>query len=47
MRKRLEDLGLLEIVPPERRGPECLAKLVPEEIERRGKVIRAARITPE
>jgi putative tricarboxylic transport membrane protein len=46
VRKRLEDLGL-EIVPPERRGPEYLAKFVPEEIERWGKVVRAAHITPE
>jgi len=46
LRKRLEDLGL-EIVPPERRGPEYLAKFVPEEIERWAKVVRAARITPE
>ena len=33
MRKRLEDLGV-EIVAPERRTPEYLAKLVPEEIAR-------------
>ena len=46
VRKRLEDLGL-EIVPPERRGPEYLAKFVPEEIERWAKVVRAAHITPE
>ena len=46
VRKRLEDLGL-EIVPPERRGPEYLAKFVPEEIERWGRVVKAARITPE
>jgi tripartite-type tricarboxylate transporter receptor subunit TctC len=46
LRKRLEDLGL-EIVPPERRGPEYLSKFVPEEIERWGKVVRAAHITPE
>jgi tripartite-type tricarboxylate transporter receptor subunit TctC len=46
LRKRLEDLGL-EIVPPERRGPEYLAKFVPEEIARWGKVVRAAHITPE
>ena len=46
VRKRLEDLGL-EIVPPERRGPEYLAKFVPEEIERWGKVVKAARIEPE
>jgi len=46
VRKRLEDLGL-EIVPPERRGPEYLAKFLPEEIERWGKVVRAAGIKPE
>jgi tripartite-type tricarboxylate transporter receptor subunit TctC len=46
LRKRLEDLGL-EIVPPERRGPEYLAKFLPQEIERWGKVVVAARITPE
>jgi tripartite-type tricarboxylate transporter receptor subunit TctC len=46
LRKRLEDLGL-EIVPPERRGPEYLAKFVPEEIARWGKVVRAAHIAPE
>jgi tripartite-type tricarboxylate transporter receptor subunit TctC len=46
LRKRLEDLGL-EIVPPERRGPEYLAKFVPEEIERWAKVVKAANITPE
>jgi tripartite-type tricarboxylate transporter receptor subunit TctC len=46
LRKRLEDLGL-EIVPPEHRGPEYLAKFLPEEIERWGKVVRAAHITPE
>jgi tripartite-type tricarboxylate transporter receptor subunit TctC len=46
LRKRLEDLGL-EIVPPERRGPEYLARFVPEEIERWAKVVKAARITPE
>src|SRR5262245_334357 len=46
IRKRLEDLGL-EIVPPERRGPEYLAKFVPQEVERWGKVVQAAKITPE
>ena len=46
VRKRLEDLGL-EIVPPERRGPEYLAKFVPEEIERWAKVVNAAKIEPE
>jgi putative tricarboxylic transport membrane protein len=46
VRKRLEALGL-EIVPPERRGPDYLSKFVPEEIERWGKVVRAAGIKPE
>ena len=46
LRKRLEALGL-EIVPPERRGPEYLAKFLPEEIERWGQVIRAAGISAE
>jgi tripartite-type tricarboxylate transporter receptor subunit TctC len=46
LRKRLEDLGL-ELVPPDRRGPEYLAKFVREEIERWGKVVKAAKITPE
>jgi putative tricarboxylic transport membrane protein len=43
IRKRLEDLGL-EIVPPERRSPEYLARFLAEEVERWGAVIRAARI---
>jgi putative tricarboxylic transport membrane protein len=43
--KRLEDLGL-EIAAPERRTPDHLAKLVPEEVERWTKVVRAAGITP-
>ena len=43
IRKRLEELGL-EIVPPEHRTPEYLAKYLPEEIERWGKVIQAAGI---
>ena len=46
IRKRLEDLGL-EIVPPERRTPAYLAKFVPEEIERWGKVVKAAGINVE
>ena len=46
VRKRLEDLGL-EIVPPSRRSPEYLAKFLPEEIERWGRVIRAAGITAD
>lgn len=43
VRKRLEDLGL-EIVGPERRSAEYLARFLPEEIERWGRVIRAADI---
>jgi tripartite-type tricarboxylate transporter receptor subunit TctC len=46
VRKRLEDLGP-QIVPPERRSPEYLAKFLPEEIERWGQVIRAAGISAE
>jgi tripartite-type tricarboxylate transporter receptor subunit TctC len=46
VRKRLEELGL-EIVPPERRSPEYLAKFLPEEIERWGRVIRAAGISAD
>jgi tripartite-type tricarboxylate transporter receptor subunit TctC len=45
IRKRLEELGL-EIVPKENRTPEYLAKYLPEEVERWGKVIKAAGITP-
>src|SRR5215216_32857 len=46
LRKRLEELGL-EIVPPERRSPEYLAKLVGEDTERWGKVIAAAGISAD
>jgi tripartite-type tricarboxylate transporter receptor subunit TctC len=46
IRKRLEELGL-EIVPPERRTPEYLAKFLPEEIERWGKLIRQAGISAD
>jgi tripartite-type tricarboxylate transporter receptor subunit TctC len=46
MRKRLEELGL-EIVPPEHRTPEYLAKFLPEEIERWAKPIRAAGISAD
>ena len=46
LRKRLEDLGL-EIVPPQRRSPEYLAKFLPEEIERWGKIIRSAGISAD
>ena len=42
MRKRLEELGL-EIVPPEHRTPEYLAKFLPQEIERWSKPILAGR----
>lgn len=44
--KRLSDLGL-EIVPPARRTPAYLAKFLPEEIERWGKVVKAAGINQE
>ena len=46
VRKRLEDLGL-EIVPPDRRSPEYLAKFLPQEVDRWGAVIRAAGITAD
>ena len=46
IRKRLEELGL-EIVPPERRSPEYLAKFVPQEIERWAKPIREAGISAD
>jgi tripartite-type tricarboxylate transporter receptor subunit TctC len=44
IRKRLEELGL-EILPPEQRSPEYLAKFLPQEVERWGKVIKAAGIS--
>ena len=43
IRKKLEDLGL-EIVPPEQRTPEYIAKYLPDEIARWGKVVKAAGI---
>ncbi len=46
IRKRLEELGL-EIVPPEHRSPEYLAKFVPQEIERWAKPIREAGISAD
>jgi tripartite-type tricarboxylate transporter receptor subunit TctC len=46
MRKRLEELGL-EILPPERRTPEYLAKYLPQEIERWSKPILAAGISAD
>ncbi len=42
MRKRLEELGL-EILPPEQRTPEYLAKYLAEEVERWKKVIVSGR----
>ena len=44
MREKLEALGL-SITPPEQRSPEYLAKYLPQEIERWGKVIRAGAIS--
>jgi tripartite-type tricarboxylate transporter receptor subunit TctC len=46
VREKLEGLGL-EIVPPEQRSPEYLAKFLPQEIERWGKVIKATGISME
>ena len=46
LRKRLEGLGL-EIVPPERRTPEYLAKFLPEDIARWAKPIHAAGISAD
>ncbi len=46
MRKRLEELGL-EILPPEQRTPEHLAKYLPEEVERWKKVVVSAGIPVE
>jgi tripartite-type tricarboxylate transporter receptor subunit TctC len=45
-RKRLEEFGLV-VVPPEQRSPEYLAKFLPEEIARWGKVIKAAGISAD
>jgi tripartite-type tricarboxylate transporter receptor subunit TctC len=46
LRKRLEELGL-EILPPEQRTPEYLAKFLPEDIARWAKPIRAAGISAD
>ena len=46
MKKRLQDLGL-EIIPEEERSPEYLASYLPKEIERWGKVVKAAGIPVE
>ena len=44
IRQKLEALGL-EILPPEQRTPAYLAKFLKEDIERWGKVIKAAGIS--
>ncbi len=44
VRKKLEDLGL-EIVPPDQRSPEYLSKMLKEDIDKWGKVIKAAGIS--
>lgn len=44
--KRLEDLGL-EIVPPEQRTPDFLAKFQADEVARWAKVVHDAGITPD
>ena len=46
MRKRLEDLGL-DIVPPDERTSDYLAKFLPEDIARWSKVIKAAGISAD
>jgi len=46
IRGRLSELGL-EIMPPERRSPEYLARFLPQEIERWAKVVRDAGISPD
>src|SRR5215475_5096177 len=46
IRKRLQELGL-EILPPEQRSPEYLAKYLPQDIERWGKVVKAAGIVAD
>ncbi len=46
IRGRLSELGL-EIVPPERRSPEYLARFLPQEIERWAKVVRDAGISAD
>jgi tripartite-type tricarboxylate transporter receptor subunit TctC len=43
IRQKMESLGL-EILPPEQRTPEYLAKALPQDIERWSKVIKAAGI---
>ena len=43
-RQKLEQMGL-EILPPEQRTPEYLAQFLKQDIERWGKVIKAAGIS--
>ena len=44
IRARMEGLGL-DVLPPEQRTPEYLAKILPKEVERWGAVIKAAGIS--
>jgi tripartite-type tricarboxylate transporter receptor subunit TctC len=44
VREKLEAIGL-DVVPPEQRSPEYLAKMLPQEIERWAKVIKSAGIS--
>ena len=44
IRQKLESLGL-EILPPEQRTPDYLAKFLPQDVQRWGKVIKAAGIS--
>jgi len=46
IRRRMTELGL-EIVPPERRSPEYLARFLPEDIERWAKPIHAGGISAD
>ncbi len=46
MQAKMEAFGL-DIVPPEQRSPEYLAKLIPVEVARWGKVIQDAGIVPD
>ena len=44
MQKKMQEMGL-EIMPQEQRTPEYFAKFLKEDIERWGKVIKAANIS--
>ena len=46
MRQKMESQGL-DIVPPDQRSPEHMTKVLAEDIEKWGKVIKDAGITPE